>query len=178
MISWKPLLIGASAALMFASPAKAEDCPLIASDAAPLAFTGNLYESTQIDLDACVPGYARLPYSKRLAAAFDADEARAEANDDPIGRLGFDFVVDGQDALITDVQVKEQTLYGAGPNDPERKVITARFKNFDMPVVLDYYWVKEDGAWAVDEVVARQSIGGQGWVLSLLLDYGFYGDEG
>ncbi len=175
MITLKPFLIAASAALALATPAKAEEpgqCELVKSEVAPLEFTRNLYGVAQADLDACLPLPERLPYSKRLAAAFAAEEARIDTYQEPIGRLDFDYVVDGQDALITEVEIKEYDVRGGIPADPDRKVVTAKFKNFGAPVSLSYYWVKEDGAWVVDEVVSDGSPDNRGWVLSLILDFG------
>jgi hypothetical protein len=105
-----------------------------------------------------------------LGNAYIEDAMRQRDLDDPIGRIGFDFIVNGQDALITQVEVTEEAVGFAGPQDPERTVITASFKNFDSPNIIDYYWVKQDDEWTLEEVVSRSPE--FPWVLSLLLKYG------
>ncbi|MFL0354894.1 hypothetical protein ACI5KX_00325 [Erythrobacter sp. GH1-10] len=117
-----------------------------------------------------------LPLAKSLEKAFADEEARKEEYDEPIGRLGFAWEVNGQDAIITNARVKTYEVIGQGKDDPERQVVTAYFDNFDQPQVLDYYFVREDGRWALEEVVSVTP--GREWVLSLMLRYGFYGHEG
>ena len=118
-----------------------------------------------------------LQLSDRLILLFGAEEMRMEALDIPIGRLDFDWVVNGQDALITNVRVTAVEVSPAGPSDPPRQIVTARFDNFGEPQVIDYYWEQgpsheEDypGDWGITEVVSRTQ--GFDWVLSLLLSHG------
>lgn len=109
----------------------------------------------------------------RIGDAYYADAKRMREFDDPLGRLGFDIFVNGQDAKIDNVRIVVTPTEMKGKDDPERQVITALFDNFDRPQVIDYYWVKQGEEWALDEMVSRTP--GFSWVLSTILDYGFYG---
>jgi len=46
---------------------------------------------------------------------------------------------------------------------PDRQTVTARFRNNGRPVVLHFRFVRERGAWYLDEVVRP---GRRGWTLS------------
>lgn len=48
---------------------------------------------------------------------------------------------------------------------PDRQTVTARFRNRGRPVVLHFRFVRERGAWYLDEVV-RPGRRGRGWTLS------------
>ncbi|WP_284124202.1 hypothetical protein [Parerythrobacter aestuarii] len=111
-----------------------------------------------------------LPLTDRLYDLMLRDDWRRGVHDTPIARIDFDWIVNGQDALISDIEVEGTTPDGLRLSDePERMVVTARFKNFDTPNELDYYWEKGPHGWRLDDVVSR---GERGWVLSLLLGYG------
>jgi len=162
-------------ALAIASPSTAQDeyglspCSDIAALETPKQVVEALYEQTPALPQRC------LRLTQSLAAEFAADEVRSEVHDDPIGRLGFDWVVNGQDYLITNVRVRMSEVFAPGPDDPKRQVVTAYFDNFGSPQVIDYYFVIEDEGWALEEAVSRGE--GMQWVLSLLLRYGFYGGD-
>ena len=111
-----------------------------------------------------------LPLTPRLQQLFESDDRRVCELDTPIGRLDFDWVVNGQDFLITDVSVETVETYAGLEDEPERVVVIARFKNFDTPNELRYYWEKAEDGWRLDDVA---SVSDEfPWTLSLLLKYG------
>ena len=117
---------------------------------------------------------AGLPMTQRLERLFLLDELHLEESGEPIGRLDFDWVVNGQDALITDVKVTSFSVplrdFGDEAVDQfERMIVTAEFKNFDSQMRLRYYWIRERSGWKLDDVA---SVGEFPWTLSLLLAYG------
>ena len=128
----------------------------------PVAAVRALYED-----DCAVPD--RIPLTPRLEALFRAEDERRELHDEPLGRIDFDWVVNGQDALISDVAVEGSEVSLALPDEPARMVVIARFANFKQPQELVYYWEKGADGWRLDDVVHR---GEYAWSLSLLLAYG------
>lgn len=134
--------------------------------AEPVVATGAFYEEGME-----IP--ERSPkMTPRLEDLLQRDDTRREVHDTPIARLDFDWVVNGQDALISNVKI-----IGRLPDrlrledESEQMVVTACFDNFGQPQVLDYYWQKAEDGWQLDDVVSRTP--GFTWVLSLLLEYGW-----
>lgn len=111
-----------------------------------------------------------LPLTPRLKDLFERDDRRVCELDTPIGRLDFDWVVNGQDFLISDVSVETVETYAGLADEPDRKVVIAKFKNFDTANELRYYWEKADDGWRLDDVASVSER--FPWTLSLLLEYG------
>jgi hypothetical protein len=149
---WK-LISGAALAL---APAAAAAEPAgHAGVADPVAFIRARYAEY---LSGDVRGVALDTYaSKRLRALLYA----------------FDEAAGGQEVDSLDFWVGEPgnwSLAGLGltlepARRPDRRIVTARFRNRARPVVLHFQFVRERGAWYLDEVV-RPGMRGRGWTLS------------
>ena len=134
----------------------------------PEAVVRGLYADTA-DGDA-------LPMTQRLESLFLLERDYLEASGHPFDRLDFDWMVNGQDALITGLAIETVDVpmrdYGDAAVDQfARKIVTASFKNFDSPTVIRYYWIKERSGWKLDDVMGHGEEG-MTWTLSLLLAYG------
>jgi hypothetical protein len=85
----------------------------------------------------------------------------------------FDEAAGGQEVDSLDFWVGEEgewALAGLGltlapARRPDRRTVTARFRNNGRPVVLHFQFVRERGAWYLDEVV-RPGRRGRGWTLT------------
>ena len=83
----------------------------------------------------------------------------------------FDEAAGGQEVDSLDFWVGEEgewSLAGLGltlepARRPDRRTVTARFRNEGRPIVLHFRFVREGGAWYLDEVVRP---GARGWTLS------------
>ena len=134
----------------------------------PETIVRSLY-SAAVDGDA-------LPMTQRLESLFLMERDYLEAKGYPFDRLDFDWIVNGQDALITELAIETLEVpmrdYGDEAVDQfDRKIVTASFKNFDSPTMIRYYWVRERSGWKLDDVIGYGE--GRGiWTLSLLLAYG------
>lgn len=85
----------------------------------------------------------------------------------------FDEAAGGQEVDSLDFWVGEPgdwSLAGLGltlepARHPDRRIVTARFRNRARLVVLHFHFVRERGAWYLDDVV-RPGARGRGWTLS------------
>ena len=110
-----------------------------------------------------------LPLSARLNALFALDER--EAGKDEVGRIDFDYFVNGQDSKISEAVVTERPVY----NSAVRKIVVVRFKNFDEAMENHFFWEKTKAGWVLDDV--RHLDEKEGYTLSLILKYGWDGPE-
>lgn len=163
-------ILALSAATLSFAPALAQSgegtIAMAAGD--PEAVVRGLYADTA-DGDA-------LPMTQRLESLFLLERDYLEASGHPFDRLDFDWMVNGQDALISALAIETVDVpmrdYGDAAVDQfDRKIVTASFKNFDSPTVIRYYWIKERSGWKLDDVMGH-SEDGMTWTLSLLLAYG------
>lgn len=81
----------------------------------------------------------------------------------PSDVLAFDPFIEGQNALITDLNISDPQILG------DRATILVSFHNFDHASLLSLALVKEPDGWKVDDVASLG--GGQNWLLSWLLQY-------
>jgi hypothetical protein len=86
--------------------------------------------------------------SKALAALFkkDADCSKKEQG---VCALDWDFVIDGQDYKISNVQVAPATITG------DKATVVVTFVNMTSKCRNVYSFVKEDGSWKVDDIEAK-----------------------
>lgn len=106
------------------------------------------------------------PFTKRLAALYDAAVKRSEEIESPVSGLDFDYAVNGQDfedGLIASVK------YEVNAETAESAEVKVTFQNFDMQT-LKYNLAKEDGAWLVDDVKCMSP--DCDWLLSALYEQG------
>lgn len=106
-------------------------------------------------------------YTPRLAALWE--DMRRDAGDE-VGRVDFDFWVNAQDSELSGFSFGGEPVQG----NPERRIITARFRNLDRDEIIAFYWERIDGRWRLDDV---QSLGADPWTLSVILKYGFVGED-
>ena len=106
-------------------------------------------------------------YSPRIAALFALDKKEAGTD---VGRIDFSIWMDGQEGPITDAKVTGVSV----DNAPDREVVVAKFKNHGAPREVHFYFEKIGGAWKLDDA---RSFTGERWVLSLILKYGWTGDQ-
>lgn len=134
----------------------------VMAQSAPETIVKDIYDTYggagQIGLWPSDPG-PREMFSARLRPLLEKDYERAES--DGIGLLDFDIFVDGQDFDLSDVKIGKATVSG------DRATVEARFRNFGEPRRVVYSFVREDGAWKIDEVSSPD--GEYPWALSELL---------
>ncbi|HYE29373.1 MAG TPA: hypothetical protein VD887_13315 [Allosphingosinicella sp.] len=162
-----PRIVAAAFLLALAGPVLAQPAAAPAPSRGvddPRAFVERVYRN---DSEAPADGEAAGVYSDRLRALFD-DESRDAGGE--IGRLDFDFWVNGQDSEIAAIEVTEEEVFGR----PDRRVVVARFTNFGEPQTNLFYFERIRGRWYLDDVrnLGRPGEPGGGWTLSLLLRYG------
>ena len=102
-------------------------------------------------------------YTPRLQALWDG-MLKDQAGSDEVGPIDFEFWTNAQDWRIHDVKVTTRDVY----RRPDRKVVTAKFKNEDRAEELHFYFEKEGLSWRLDDV---RSVGKEAWTLSLILNY-------
>jgi len=109
------------------------------------------------------PEWPAFAYSDRLRALFDAYEQWAAAHEDLVGSLDFDWWVNAQDWLLSDVRVTERRQ---GPN---RRTVAARFTNAGRRDEVRFLFVRQGGRWYLDDANEGTGRGDGGWTLSALL---------
>lgn len=146
--------------------------PLHAADPViPLETVESLYADCETEDQKIEIVDIPLPMTAELGDLLAEDQARGNANGTGIGRLDFDWMVNGQDARITNLQI-ERTVVLPSADEPKREIITAQFNNFDDPARISYYWTyHDDRGWVIEDVTGW-SQNGLVWTLSLLLKYG------
>jgi hypothetical protein len=105
-------------------------------------------------------------YTPRLDALFKLDTKEAGGE---VGRIDFDFWMNGQDGTIGGVTVSKADV----DNAPGRIIVIAKFKNEKTPNEIHFYFEKTAAGWKLDDV---RSMVGDLWVLSLILKYGWNDD--
>lgn len=98
--------------------------------------------------------------SRRLAGLLDREIACTRKGE--ICRLGFDPVVNGQDYRIRHVRTSPAPMRGG------RATVVARYTNFGARHEVRYEFVREDGAWKLDDMEARAPAATR-WRLTRLL---------
>ena len=81
--------------------------------------------------------------SAGLNALYEKDRIESAGN---IGRLDFDPYVNGQDYLVTDVVIGEPAVAGHTAS------VKVSLSNFDRPMEVTFYLVREDGRWKIDDM--------------------------
>src|SRR5436305_629107 len=99
-----------------------------------------------------------IQYTPRLQSLLDDDE-KADSND-PLGKLDFDPIVNGQDAKISVVTTKTVV------REERLALVRAEFKNFDRKNVLEYTLVWGDRGWMIAEI---KGISPRSWTLTKIL---------
>ena len=104
-------------------------------------------------------------YTPRLNALFELDTKEAGGE---VGRIDFDFWMNGQDGTISRVVISKKDV----ENDKDREIVVAKFKNEKTPNEIHFYFERTAKGWKLDDV---RSLEGDPWVLSLVLKYGWDG---
>ena len=100
------------------------------------------------------------PFSPDLRRLIDADRSEEQGG---VGRLDFDYWIDGQDYEVEGVDVA-----AIPQSDPARQVIVARFSNMGTEVVNHFHFQKLGSRWFIEDVRNIAGPGG-GWSLSGIL---------
>lgn len=108
-------------------------------------------------------------FTPRLKALFDLEKKDAGGE---VGRLDFDYWINGQDGKVANVSVKGVPVEGAAR---DREVVIATFKSLSTPEEIHFYFEKAGGRWLLDDV--RSLKGEEPWTLSLILKYGWDGKD-
>lgn len=106
-------------------------------------------------------------YTPRLAALW-ADMRRDAGGE--VGRVNFDFWVNAQDSTLSGFSFGGEPV----PGNPDRRIVVARFRNMDRGEIIAFYFERIDGRWRLDDV---QSQGKDPWTLSVILKYGWVGED-
>lgn len=93
--------------------------------------------------------YTRAWYSKAIGARMDRLDRACKKRDD-MCMPDADFLIDGQDFEIKNLQVKETARTG------EKATVVANFRNFNTPTQLTFTLINENGRWVVDEMVTKR----------------------
>ena len=102
--------------------------------------------------------------SKPLAALFRKDAACSKRTQG-VCALDFDFVVDGQDYKISNVDVGPTVAAG------DKATVTVTFRNFDANSRNVYTFVREGGQWKVDDVLFKSGADQPASLAKLIRDY-------
>ena len=100
----------------------------------------------------------KAPWTGEMHALLGRALAKSREDDEPLGAIDFDPIVDGQDWEITDLRVEQTKAPDGG-----RAEVTAHFKNFGENVTVTFDLKQEGGGWRVD------NIRGAHWTLRQLL---------
>jgi len=104
-------------------------------------------------------------YTPRLDALFKLDTKEAGGE---VGRIDFDFWMNGQDGTVSGVTVSKVDV----DNAKGRMIVVAKFKNEKTPNEIHFYFERTAAGWKLDDA---RSMAGDPWVLSLMLKYGWDG---
>ncbi len=104
--------------------------------------------------------------SKSLAALFRKNRD-CEKKAKGICALDRDFVVDGQDYALSNVEVGSPALAG------DKATVTVTFRNFDETDVNVYSFVRENGQWKVDDIETTQGAQAPMRISRVLRDYDY-----
>lgn len=86
---------------------------------------------------------------KNLAALFRKDAACMKKNGGAPCTFEADFIINGQDYQLGNVQVLPAVMKG------DKATVTVRFENARVPNTNQFEFVKENGAWKVADVTMR-----------------------
>ncbi len=89
------------------------------------------------------------------------DDYNARSSPDEVGMLDFDPFISAQDYEIKDVAIASETVAG------DQATIVVEFTNFDYQTELTYSFVREGGAWKIDDIASGNP--DDPWVLSKIL---------
>lgn len=128
------------------------NCAALAqSQAEPTATIETIYQTyikAGKDLSNSPDQYTRAWYSKAIGTKMDRLEKACKKRDD-MCMPDADFLVDGQDFEIRNLQVKETARSGT------KATVVASFRNFNTPTRMTFTLVNENGRWVVDEMVSK-----------------------
>jgi hypothetical protein len=131
--------------------------PALASEGDPQSVIRELYrvhgEQEKTKQQAWQPPHRERFFTRDLAGLIAEAEKR--------NAIDFDFIYDGQDFKISDLEFSVKRGSGLTAR------VEVRFKNFGKPNRLLYDLVQEGGAWRISNV--RTGRATQGWMLVQLL---------
>ena len=104
--------------------------------------------------------------SKSLAALFKKNRD-CERKAKGICALDWDFIVDGQDYTLSNVEVGAAVVAG------DKATVTVKFRNFDDAEMNVYSFVRENGEWWVDDIETTQGSEAPVRISKVLRDYDY-----
>ena len=104
--------------------------------------------------------------SKSLAALFKKNRD-CEKKAKGICALDWDFIVDGQDFTLSNIEVGSAAVAG------DKATVTVKFRNFEDAEVNVYSFVREDGQWKVDDIETKQGSEAPVRISKVLRDYDY-----
>jgi len=133
-------------------------------DDEPEVYVASVYDRLSKDQDFDAPDAL---YTPRLLALWKDMQKDAGGE---VGRVDFFYWTNSQDWKLSGFSFAGQPV----DQNPDRRIVTARFRNIDRDEVIAFYWEKSGGRWRLDDV---QSQGKDAWTLSVLLKYGWAAGE-
>jgi hypothetical protein len=104
--------------------------------------------------------------SKKLAALFAKNDA-CEAEQKGICALDWDFIIDGQDFKLSNVKVAAPVIAG------DKASVKVTFVNLGSRCANTFEFVREDGAWKVEDIETQQGKDAPLRIAKLLEDYDY-----
>lgn len=99
-------------------------------------------------------------YSAGLKSLFE-NAGDQQGSEDQVGPIDFDVFINAQDYQLTKLYIDDPVIKG----DTATEAVS--FDNFGKPQSMQFYLVKEDGSWRIDDIEALT--GDDTWRLSELL---------
>ena len=107
-------------------------------------------------------------YTPRLLALWKDMERDAAGE---VGRLDASYWTNSQDWTLAGISISSAYV---DKHDNDRMIVVARFRNMDRNEMIQFYFEKIGDQWKLDDVV---SLGEEAWTLSLVLKYGWAGEN-
>ena len=146
--------------MTFATPAPAQD------PREPEAIVKSLYEAVMKDTMGPAFGVTakdRRMLTKSLRTLWNTAEKKANPTGKELGAIDFDFVSMSQDPNIASYTLKTEKRNDQHATIVATFVIGPNHTHTGQKVVVNYDFLREDGAWKIDNV--RSSIGKKPWTL-------------
>lgn len=104
--------------------------------------------------------------SKSLAALFKRDHD-CEVKERGVCALDWDFIIDGQDWRLSKIDVGALVVAG------DKATVTVSFDNYGTTCRNIYYFVRENGAWKVDDIEMKRGSDAPVRIAKLFRDFNY-----
>lgn len=106
--------------------------------------------------------YTKDWYSTKIRAQINRMNAACKGRDEQCGP-DWDFLVDGQDFEIKNLEVREVKRTG------RKAMVEAKFTNFGNWRTMNFSMIEENGRWVIDEMVGKSKSQPEGYKLTDIL---------